>query len=248
MRNKTIAWITAIETFLMISFATMPIATAAGSITLTPSAQAPGASVTVAGTGFGTTKNVAIGFGAEISGNDSNIAYSGAGVGPWSGKVSNYPIKPGTFVLTSVVVATGSIAIHTDNGDGTLSSPSQFFESGTINYATGQWTTIATIDISSFERVYNASYTRYQYNATPAAGVATSASGAFTASITVPAVANGNYNVTSIDTQGNWAVASLSVSSTIPEGITLGVMLLLSSVAVIAGAHYFRRPRIEKRI
>jgi len=75
MRNKTIAWITAIETFLMmISFATMPIATAAGSITLTPSAQAPGASVTVAGTGFGTTKNVAIGFGAEISGNDSNIA------------------------------------------------------------------------------------------------------------------------------------------------------------------------------
>jgi len=161
MRNKTIAWITAIETFLMISFATMPMAVATGSITLTPSAQAPGASVTVAGTGFGTTKTVAIGFGAEISGNDSNIAYSGAGVGPWSGRVSSYPIKPGSFVLTSVVVATGSIAIHTDNGDGTLSSPSIVFASGTINYATGQWTTIATIDISSFERVYNASYTRY---------------------------------------------------------------------------------------
>jgi outer membrane protein assembly factor BamB len=217
-------------------------------ITLSPTAQAPGASVSVAGTGFTATKAVAIGFGVERSANDSNIAYSGSGVGPWTGRVSSYPIKPGSFLLTSVVVGVGGVANHTDNGDGTLSSPSQFFASGTINYVTGEWSTIATMDISMFDRVYNATYTRYQYDLTSAVGITTNSTGGFTATITIPSgLANGNYNVTAIDTSGNLAVATLNVNSAVPEDLPFGATMLLASAAVAAGSWQLRkRPRILK--
>ncbi len=33
---------------------------------------------------------------------------------------------------------------------------------------------------------------------------------------------------------------------TIPEGLTVGIMLLVSTVAVIVGARYFRKPEIKK--
>ncbi len=217
-------------------------------ITLSQTAQAPGASVSIVGTGFNATKVVAIGFGAERSANDSNIVYSGSGVGPWTGRVSNYPIKPRSFLLTSVVVGIGGVANHTDNGDGTLSSPSQFFASGTINYVTGQWSTIATMDISMFDRVYNATYTRYQYNLTSASGITTNSTGGFTALIAIPwGLANGNYDVTAIDASGNLAVATLNVNSAIPEGLPFGAAMLLASAAVAAGSWQLRkRPRILK--
>lgn len=46
--------------------ASVPIANAAGAITLMPTAQAPGSSVTVSGTGFGVNQSVGLGFGAEV--------------------------------------------------------------------------------------------------------------------------------------------------------------------------------------
>jgi len=217
---------------------------------LTPTAQAQGSSVSISGTGFGATKAVAIGFGSESSANDTNIPYSATPDGiTTSGRTSNYPIKPGSFVLTSVVVVTGGIAYHYDNGDGTLSSPSQFFASGTINYTTGVWTTVATMDISMFDRVYNATYTRYQFNLTSAAGITSNANGAFTASITIPpGVAGGNYNVTAIDASGNLSVAALFVSSTIPEILPVGIMMVLSSVAVVASFRFFRKSRTQTKL
>jgi hypothetical protein len=220
------------------------ISAATAAITLTPTAQAPLASVTVAGTGFGDTKAVGIGFGAEVAGYDTNMAYSGTGMGPYTGRVSNYPIKPGSFVLTSDTTSGGGlVSTYVDNGDGTTAGS---FEGavGTINYTTGVWTRITTVDVTGITTIYSANYTRYQYNVTSATGVTTSPSGTFTASITVPNVANGNYNVTAVDSQGNRAFATLSVDNTIPEGLTLGVVMLLSCVAAGAGVRYLRkRPR-----
>jgi hypothetical protein len=222
------------------------LASAAGAITLTPTAQAPSASVTVDGTGFGATKTVAIGFGAEVADSQTEMPFSGTGVGPYSGYVSDWPVKPGSFVLTADTTASGGlVSTYTDNGDGTLSGS---FEGaiGTINYTTGQWSRTSTADLTGMEQHYSAEYIRYEYNVTPAAGVNTIASGTFTASITVPSVANGNYAVTAIDTEGNIATATLGVDSAIPEGLTIGVMVLLSTVAVIAGSRYFRKqPRIK---
>ena len=238
--------IAAITAFLTLSVALVSIAAAAGAITLTPTAQAPGASVTVDGTGFGATKAVGIGFGAEANSSNTDMNYTGTGMGPYTGKISNYPIKPGSFVLISDTTSGGGlISYYTDNGDGTTSGS---FEGavGTINYVTGEWSRTTTVDVTGIATNYSATYTRYQYNVTPAANVTTLASGTFTASIIVPSVANGNYNVTAVDTQGNKAVAPLNVDSAIPEGLTIGVMVLLSTVAVIVGTRYFRkRPKWE---
>jgi uncharacterized membrane protein YfhO len=78
---------------------------------------------------------------------------------------------------------------------------------------------------------------------TPAAGVTTTGAGAFTASITVPTVADGNYVVTAVDTAGNKATQTLNV---VPEGLTIGVMLTLSTIAVIISTRYFRKqPKIK---
>ena len=246
MRDKTKAFMTAIMTFSLFALVLVSMATAAGAITLTPTAQAPGASVSVSGTSFGATKAVGIGFGAEVAGSNTNMAYSEVGSGglTWTGRISNYPIKPGSFTFYSDTGTSGMVSIYNDNGDGTTSGS---FEGavGTINYVTGVWTRTTTVDVTGIAANYSATYMRYQYNVTSAAGVTTSASGTFTASITVPAVANGNYNVTSIDTQGNRAVATLNVNSAIPESLTIGVVMLLSSVAVVVSSRYFlKRPRI----
>ncbi len=93
---------------------------------------------------------------------------------------------------------------------------------------------------------YTATYTRYQYNVTSPAGIITDASGGFTISITVPAVADGTYNVNAIDTQGNRAPAPLTVNITIPEVLPLGFILLLSAVAIIVRLRYIgKQSRIE---
>lgn len=233
--------------FSLVLAAIMATAAAAGNITLTPTTQAPGASVTVDGTGFGATKNVAIGFGAEVNGSNTDMNYTGTGTGPYSGRVSYWPIKPGSFVLYSDTTAGGGIvSTYTDNGDGTTIWSYDGSPMGTINYTTGEWSRSSTVDVSGIATNYSATYTRYQYNVTPVAGVTTLASGAFSASITVPAaVADGSYAVTAIDTAGNKATGFLIVDHLIPEGLTVGVMVLLSAIAVIVGARYFRKPKIK---
>jgi hypothetical protein len=245
MRRKMKAYATAIAAFLVFSFAIVSIAAGAGAITLTPTAQAPGASVSVSGTGFAATNAVGIGFGAEVAGYDTNMAYSGTG--PYTGRVSHYPIKPGSFVLTSDTSSgAGIVSTYTDVGDGTTRWSYDGTIMGTINYVTGAWSRSTTVDVTGIAAIYSANYTYYQYNVTSAAGVTTGPSGTFTASITVPTVADGSYNVTAVDSQGNRGWATLSVSSAIPEGLTIGIMMLLSSLAVIASARSFRkRPKVQ---
>lgn len=243
------------KTFVVIMVATIGLglllgfASASGAITLTPTSQAPGASVTVGGSGFNASKPVAIGFGAEVAASQTGMPFTGTGPGPYSGFVSYWPVKPGSFVLTSDTTASGGqISTYTDNGDGTLTG-SFAGAVGTINYTTGQWSRTSTVDLTGYTQVYSATYIRYEYNVTPAAGVNTTASGTFTAPITVPAVANGNYNVTAIDTLGDHAYATLIVNSAIPEGLTIGVMVLVSTVAVVVSLFYFRKqPKIKNTV
>lgn len=243
MRDRKKVKTTVLLAFLALSMflavVTMECA-AAPAITLNPTAQAPGASVSVSGSDFGATKAVGICCGAEAAVvNELCPTATGSGAGPWTSRLAYAPIKPGSFQLQSDVE--GVIVQYTDNGDGTLSSTSTYFVSGTINYVTGVFSRTSTTDLSSYTIIHTANYTRYQHNVTSAGGVTTNAAGAFTCSITVPSMPNGVYSITAISTQGNRAVASLGVDSSIPEGFTIGAMLMLSSVALIVGSHYLRK-------
>jgi hypothetical protein len=241
------AYVTAIMSFLIFSLilASMPLTKAAGAITLTPTTQVPGASVTVEGTGFGATKAVGIGFGAELNVTGEEVNVTGpydVDVGPYVENLSCWPVKPSSFQRESGIMI-GDLYIpsflYWDDGQGTILTDNPEVASATIDYATGKVSfTFSSPLSSSYDYVRIVNYTHYEYNVTPAAGVTTLASGTFTASITVPSVVNGNYVVTAIDTQGNLATATLN---TIPEGLTLGVMLLLSTVAVIVSMRYFRK-------
>ena len=212
----------------------------------------PGASVTVDGTGFGATKAVGIGFGAEANVTGEAVNATGpydVDAGPYVYSLSYRPVKPGSFKMESGYMLGGSyvpLFQYWENGNGTISTDNTQVTWAVIDYTTGKANFNFTSPLSSgitYLRTVN--YTRYQYNVTPAAGVTTLATGTFQAAITVPSVTNGNYVVTAIDTQGNLATATLN---TIPEGLTIGVMVLLSTVAVIVSTRYYRkRSRWESR-
>jgi hypothetical protein len=253
MKHKTKVYTTATMAFLMLSIilASISMAYAAGAITLTPTTQAQGGSVTVDGTGFGATKAVGIGFGAEVTVSAevhpiTNLVTTPDGegyYGPFGGTTVHYPIKPGSVYIFYDV--DGVTSEYTDNGDGTLTSSSTYAIDPRVNYVNGSFARKSTSDWSGFTApVAYINYTYYTYNVTPAAGVTTLASGTFSASITVPTLADGNYVVTAVDTAGNKATATLNV--VIPEGLTLGVMLTLSTIAVIVSTRYFRKqPKIK---
>jgi hypothetical protein len=254
MQHLKKAYVTVIMALLMLSIilAVVPLASAAGAITLTPTTQVPGASVTVDGTGFGATKAVGIGFGAEANVTNEEVNATGpydVDVGPYVESLSYWPVKPGSFQRESGVMM-GDLYIpsyvYWDDGSGTILSDNPAVVSATIDYATGKVSFNFTEPVSSsydFVRIVN--YTHYEYNVTPAAGATTDGAGAFSASITVPDVDNGDYTVTAIDSQGNLATASLN---TVPEGLTLAVMLSLSTVSVLVSMRYFRkRPKIKTR-
>jgi hypothetical protein len=246
---------------MSIVLAVVPMASAAGAITLTPTAQAPTASVTVGGSAFGAEKMVGIGFGVEVAVVEEMhditdlvtdpVFDEDLGVdvyGPFGGTTDHYPIKPGSFTAFYDVDGVTSNYWDKDPPDGTLESDSTYAVKPRVNYVNGTYGRGSTSDWSGFTAPYVlVSYTYYTYNVTPAAGATTDGSGVFSASITVPSVANGDYTVTAVDTAGNMATATLTVDSTIPEGLTLGVMLVLSTIAVIAGTRYFRKPPKTER-
>jgi hypothetical protein len=93
--KKTVA--TAFLILSILSMATISSASAAGSITLTPNAQAPGGTVTVTGTGFGATKPIGIGLGSEIAVTGEDHTPIGTGTGPWMTRTNHYPLKPGSL-------------------------------------------------------------------------------------------------------------------------------------------------------
>ncbi len=66
MKYKKRHAIACIIAILMLSLVFVSETAATGSINLTPTTQATGGSVTVAGTGFGASKDVGIGLGTEV--------------------------------------------------------------------------------------------------------------------------------------------------------------------------------------
>jgi hypothetical protein len=231
------------------SIALISTASAAGSITLNPSAQAPGGTVTVTGTAFGATKAIGIALGSEVAVTGEAHTPTGTGTGPWMTRTNRYPIKPGSFSFHSNVVGS-SETDFTDKGDGTLSTTSTYDAGSWLYYVTGAFGRSSTMDLSSSELIFTAAYTSYQYNVTPASNPNSTATGTFTATITVPAgLANGNYNLTAIDAVGNTAKAVLTVNNAIPEVLPPGTLLLLAMFAVAAGAWFFRkRPTIKSQL
>jgi hypothetical protein len=230
---------------LVLSFA-MPTAAGAGSITLTPAAQAPGGSVTVTGMGFGASRNIGVAFGAElnVTGEIVNQIVTGD---MRDYNFTHRPIKPGSVQIVHLNLITGSAPLVTDDGAGTLYlGDSGNIFSNAMNYALGNYHRDGVSGTNPADYLLTASYTSYQYSLTSFGGITTDGSGTFSASFSVPpAAANGNYNVTAIGASGNVAVATLNVDNTIPEGLPLGAILLLSSAAVAAVSWCFRkRPRI----
>jgi hypothetical protein len=229
---------------LVISFA-VPTAAGAGSITLTPTAQSSNALVSVAGTGFGASRNVIIAFGGEIKiVAQPFVPVTSPGYRGYNW--TNRPIKPGSMHIHVLAIsgpAQGYEEDIIDDGAGTLYRTNDMALWGILDYALGGFSRNSTNTPNEYE--WNASYTMYEYNNVTSYGnVTTNASGMFSAGFTVPAVANGNYNVTVIDAGGNLATATLNVSSSIPELLPIGPALLLSAMAVVAGSWHFRkRPR-----
>jgi hypothetical protein len=237
--KKYIAFFVAL---LLFSLAMVSIVAGAGSLTLPSTPQAPGGVVPISGLSFGASKAVGIGFGAEVAVANETFLHPGSGFGPFSITLANTPVKPGTFVLNIDVNSGLTTIIYTDNGAGGLASTAPSFVSGTIDYVSGKITYYTNTDPTGYTIVRKAFYTSYQYNVTPGIGVNTTASGSFTASIVVPSVGSGNYNITAIDTAGNRVVGSLIIDVAVPESLTIGALVLLSSIAVIASSRYFRRP------
>lgn len=225
----------------MFSMVFISTASAAGSITLSANAQAPGATVTVTGTGFSATKLIGIGLGSEIAVTGEDHTPNGTGTGPWMTRTNHYPIKPGSFAFHSNIVGS-SETDFTDKGDGTFSTTSAYDAGSWLYYPTGVFGRSSTMDLSSSEIIFTAAYKYYQYNLTPAGNPNSTSTGTFTLTITVPTgLANGNYNVTAIDTSGNIATAVLTVDNTIPEAFPLGTIMLLTIFAAAAGSWFFRK-------
>jgi len=245
VQAKTKVCVMTATTFLIFLLALIPQAAGAGSITLTPNAQAPGGIVTVTGTDFGASKAIGIGLGSEIAVTGEAHTPTGSGTGPWMTRTNRYPIKPGSFSFHSNVVGS-SETDFTDKGDGTMSTTSTYDAGSWLYYVTGVFGRSSTMDLSGSELIFTAAYRYYQFNVTPPSNPNSTATGTFSFQITVPAeLANGDYNVTAIDAVGNTATATLNVNSAIPEFLSFGPVLLLSSLAVVAGSWCFRkRPRI----
>jgi hypothetical protein len=244
MQKTTKKYIICITTLMLISFTAFAApASAAGAITLTPNAnRTVGSTVSISGTGFQPSRNIGIALGTEVMvTNEAAPTPTGTGMGPYTSRAAHYPIKPGSFSMHWDTAGTASD--WTDNGDGTMSSETAYNAGNSLNYATGVFGRSSTLDLSTYALTATISYTYYQYNVTTVGGVTTDGSGGFTSSITVPSVANGVYTVTAVDSNGTKATAALGVGVDVPEILPIGVVVLLTFVAVVGSAVLLRKPK-----
>ena len=229
---------------LLIALAIPMINAQTAAITFDPTSAEQYDSVTVEGTGFAATSAVGIGLGEEITVTwEAHEIPEPAGYGPFTAIVNHYPIKPGSFSFHCDVSDVTS-DYYDDYGNGTLNTTSVYAVDPFVNSATGEFGRSTNSPWDGYIVVFYANYTYYEYGVTPDAGVTTDPSGSFTAEVTVPNVL-GDYTFTAVDDQGNLATSTETLE-VVPEGLTFGVMALLSSVAVLVGSHYLRN-RSRKR-
>jgi hypothetical protein len=222
---------------------------AAPEIVLTPTSGEPGDPVTVEGTGFAETSAVSIGLAGvvHVTGefhNITDVAIGGPDVyGPFVATTLHYPIMPGSFYFLCNV--SGVTSEYFDNGDGTLNTESTYAVDPFVNYVTGEFGRSSNSPWETYVVDFTANYTYYVYNVTPAAGVTTDASGAFTANITVPEIWNGTEPITVIDEAGNKATGDFTIygSDMVPEPFTVGAIVLLSSAALFVSFYWLRKKK-----
>ena len=243
MSNKT--KIVAIATLMMLIVLSIPMINAQ-SVTVTVESEPimPDDSFTVEGTGFAATSAVAIGFGEEVTVTwEAHEIPEPMGNGPFIAIVNNHPIKPGSLSFHCDVSGVTS-DYYDDFANGTLNTTSTYAVDPFVNYVTGEFGRATNSPWDGYVVVYYANYTYYR-SATPDEGVTTDGSGSFTSSATVPAIINGDYSVTAIDDKGNMATSTETVEI-IPEGLTFGVIALLSAVTLLVGSNYLWK-RSKKR-
>jgi len=256
MKKKICTTIMVASLMLLLVSASILTVKAAPEITLTPATGEPYDSVEVVGTGFAPDTTVGIGVGAEKEVWGEVVTVEGEGgvpavaYEPWFGVLANGgPIKPLSFNATSNVAGT-IIPFGDEFGNGTCSSTSSLFYTAHINYTSGIFSRTSSADLSGYDMTdtHTCHYIYYEVCATPDAGIRTDSSGAFTANITFPLQNNGTAIVTAIDELGNVATGEFLVyGSWIPEGLSFGVAVILSVLAVIVATLVFRkRSKIDK--
>jgi hypothetical protein len=254
MKYKRKLYATIILLFLvLLTISTSILAiSAALSVTLTPTSGEPGDSITVEGTDFAATSSVGIGCGPGVVVTDEvhdilNVSIGGPDVyGPFVARTVHYPIVPGSFYFFCDV--SGVTSEYFDSGDGTLNTESTYAVDPFVNYVTGEFGRSSNSPWDGYTVNFTASYAYYQFNVTPAAGVPTDGSGAFTVNITVPDIWNGTEPVTVVDESGNVAVGDFTIygSDIVPEPLTIGAIVLLSSVALSISFYIVRkRPKTK---
>ena len=235
MSNKT--KIITIAALMLLIALTIPIINAQTvTITVDSGDLMPGEPIEVEGTGFAATTAVGIGVGEVIVTGEVHEIGNSSGTGPFIAIVDYYPIKPGSFSFHCDV--SGVTSDYSDDyANGTLVSTSTYAVDPFVNYVTGEFGRSTNSPWDNYIVTFTASYTGY-YNVTPSDGVTTDSSGEFTASTEVPDyIINGEYSVTAVDEKGNFAT-STGTFEKIPEGLTFGVMMLVSSVSVLVGSRY----------
>jgi hypothetical protein len=241
--------------FLLSVFAVSSlIVRGASQLELTPTSGEPGDSITVEGTDFNATNAVGICLGPEVTVSDevhnvTNVTIGGPDVyGPFTAITLHYPIKPGSFSFVCDV--SGVVSEYFDNGDGTLNTESTYAVDPFVNYVTGEFGRSSNSPWETYIVNFTATYTYYQFNVTPAAGVPTDATGSFTANITVPDIWNGTEPVTVMDEAGNMATSDFTTtgSDVVPEPLTIGAIVLLSSAALVVGFYWLRKKPTNKMV
>jgi hypothetical protein len=223
----------------------------ASQVMLTPAFGEPGDSITVSGTEFAVNNKVGIGLGPEVTVSNethavTNVTIGGPDVyGPFTATTLHYPIKPGSFSFHCVVTSDTSTveSDYYDNGNGTLNTESTYALAPFVNYVTGEFGRSSSSSWETFTVTFTANYIYYQFNLTSPAGEPTDASGDFTVDITVPDIWNGTEPVTVMDVLGNMATSPFVITGSIivPEPLTIGAVVLLSSVALAVSFVWLRK-------
>jgi len=226
----------------------------ASQVELTPTSGEPGDSVIVEGIDFAATNNAGIGFGPEVTVTGEvhdilNVSIGGPEVyGPFVARTLYYPIVPGSFYFFCDV--SGVTSEYFDNGDGTLNTESTYAVDPFVNYVTGEFGRSSNSPWDGYIVNFTASYTYYQFNVTPAESIPTDGTGAFTVNITVPEIWNGTEPLTVVDEAGNMATSDFTIygSDVVPEPLTIGAIVMLSSAALMVSFYWLRKKNLTKNI
>jgi hypothetical protein len=229
--------------FLAVFAVSTVVIKAESQIQLTPTSGEPGDSIEVAGTGFAASKTVGIGWGPRVAVRNDPATVTKVGDQEFYGTTSQHPIRPGSFKWDYLY---GALPLYVDdNGDGTIHDPAGGRVSvASINYTSGDF----YIRFTSSSNTYTGgkfNYTTYYFNSINSTLpiLATDASGAFTANITVPNIWNGTETVTVIDEAGNIATSDFTVvgSDFVPEALTVSAIVLLTSTAIVVSFYWLRK-------